>query len=588
MTRYKILYMSTIDIKVIEKSNQWLAPEFDQETRQQVQHLMDHDLESLADAFYRDLEFGTGGMRGIMGVGTNRMNIYVIGKATQGLCNYVKKKFPGNENLKIAIAYDSRNNSRLFAETTANVISGNGIHAYLFDGLRPTPELSFSIRYLGCQSGIVVTASHNPKEYNGYKVYWEDGGQVIEPHDVDIIKEVEKIQTLKEVHFAGNPSLIHAIGQEIDEAYLSRLSSLSMNPEINRKHHDLKIVYTPIHGSGVTLVPSILKRFGFTNIIHVPQQDISDGNFPTVVSPNPEEKAALNLAIEMAKSTGSELVMASDPDADRVGLAVRDHDGNFKLLNGNQTGSLLVYYLLKNWMAQGKLKGNEFIARTVVTTPLFNDIANDFGVKTYEVLTGFKYIADLIRKKEETEVFIGGGEESYGFMIGNFVRDKDAVSSCALIAETAAWAKDQGMTLLDLLESIYVKYGYYKEHLVSIVRKGKTGLEEINAMMETFRSQPPESLGGSDVVMILDFFKRQSFDLISHLRYDINLPKSNVLQFVTDDGSIISARPSGTEPKIKFYFSVRTKVEDKSDLAQAESMLDARIRSLVSDMNLDT
>jgi phosphoglucomutase len=579
---------SAIDPMILEKARQWLAPEFDEATRSQVQQMLDHDPEMLTESFYRSLEFGTGGMRGIMGAGTNRMNIYVIGMATQGLCNYVKMNFPGRNDLKIAIAYDSRNNSRLYAETTAKVVSANGIHAYLFDSLRPTPELSFSIRHLGCQSGVVVTASHNPKEYNGYKVYWDDGGQVIAPHDEDIVKEVEKISSLRDVHFEGNPGLIHSIGAEIDEAYLDCLAGLSLNPELNRKHGDIKIVYTPIHGSGVTLVPAILKRFGFRNIINVPEQDIPDGNFPTVASPNPEEKAALNLAIEKAMETGAELVMASDPDADRVGIAVRKPDGSFKLLNGNQTGSILIYYLLSNHASKGMLKGNEFIARTVVTTPLFADIAREFGVKTYEVLTGFKFIADIIRRKEVSEVFIGGGEESYGFMTGSFVRDKDAVSSCAMIAETAAWAKEQGLTLLDLLESIYVRYGLYKEHLVSIVRKGKSGVELINAMMERLRSEPPESLGGSDVVTVNDFLKSQSFDMISHLQFDINLPKSNVLQYVTADGSIISARPSGTEPKIKFYFSVRTRVGAVEDLPAAEAELDARIRLLVEGMKLDS
>ncbi len=578
--------MSDIDI-INDKARLWLKPEFDESTRKEVQRMIDEDPDLLVESFYRSLEFGTGGMRGIMGPGTNRMNIYVIGMATQGLCNYVRRSFPGRDDLKIAIAHDSRNNSRLYAETTAKVISANGIHAYLFESLRPTPELSFSIRHLGCQSGIVVTASHNPKEYNGYKVYWEDGGQIIAPHDEDIVKEVEKIKSITDVRFDGNPDLMHTLGKEIDEAYLDCLTTLSLNPAINRKQHNLKIVYTPIHGTGVILVPEILKKFGFTQIIQVPEQDVPDGNFPTVVSPNPEEKAALTLAIKKATETGAELVMASDPDADRVGIAVRDHDGSFKLLNGNQTGSLLVYYLLKNWSDQRKLKGNEFIVRTVVTTPLFGEIASDFKVKTYEVLTGFKYIADLIRTKEATEVFIGGGEESYGFMTGSFVRDKDAVSSCAMIAETAAWAKEQGMTLLDLLESLYVKYGFYKEHLISIVRKGKSGVEQINEMMEKFRSQPPESLGGSDVVMILDFLKGQSFDQISHLRYDINLPKSNVLQFVLENGSIISARPSGTEPKIKFYFSVRTKVVNKNQLKEAEALLDKRIQSLIASMNLD-
>ncbi|MFH0762097.1 MAG: phospho-sugar mutase [Bacteroidota bacterium] len=579
--------MEAIDKKILDKANAWLSPDFDEETRRQVSYMIEQDPEGLVEAFYRDLEFGTGGMRGIMGPGTNRMNIYIIGMATQGLCNYLKKSFPGRTGLKIAIAHDSRNNSRIYAEMTAKVISANGIHAYLFDALRPTPELSFSIRHLGCQSGVVVTASHNPKEYNGYKVYWEDGGQVVPPHDNGIIAEVQKISSIREIRTDSNPALIHSIGKEIDQAYLACLCTLSQNPQINRKHHDMKIVYTPIHGSGVKMVPEILHRFGFTNIINVPEQDIPDGNFPTVKSPNPEEKAALDLALAKAIEQGADLVMASDPDADRIGIAARNPRGEFRLLNGNQTGSLLVYYLLKNLSDKKKLKGNEFIARTIVTTPLFNDIANSYGVKTYEVLTGFKYIAELIRQKEGKEVFIGGGEESYGFMSGSFVRDKDAVSSCALVAETAAWAKEQGMTLLDLLESLYVKYGYYKEHLISITKKGKSGLEEIEAMMDRFRQQPPETLGGSDVVIVHDFQSSKAYDMISQLRYDINLPKSNVLQFVTRDGSIISARPSGTEPKIKFYFSVRQVVSDRSGLGEAEINLTEKIQTLVSDMNLD-
>lgn len=579
--------MEMIDKQILDKANAWLSPDFDEDTRNQVHNLIEKDPEGLIEAFYRDLEFGTGGMRGIMGPGTNRMNSYIIGMATQGLCNYLKKKYPGQTGLKIAIAHDSRNNSRVFAEMTAKVVSANGIHAYLFDDLRPTPELSFSIRHLGCQSGVVVTASHNPKEYNGYKVYWEDGGQVVPPHDNGIIDEVQKIRSIREVRTDGDPALIHSIGKEVDDAYLDCLSSLSLNPEINRKHSDMKIVYTPIHGSGVRMVPEILRRFGFTNVINVPEQDISDGNFPTVKSPNPEEKAALDLALAKAREQGADLVMASDPDADRIGIAVRNPGGEFRLLNGNQTGALLVFYLLKNLSDQDKLKGNEFIVRTIVTTPLFNDIAGSFGVKTYEVLTGFKYIAELIRQKEGTEVFIGGGEESYGFMSGSFVRDKDAVSSCALVAETAAWAWEQGMTLLDLLESLYVTYGYYKEHLISITKKGKSGVEEIAAMMERFRQQPPETLGGSDVVMVHDFQSGKAYDMISQLRYDINLPKSNVLQFVTRDGSIISARPSGTEPKIKFYFSVRQVVSDRSGLGAAEISLTEKIQTLVSDMKLD-
>lgn len=576
-----------IDPKIIEKARQWLGQEFDAETREKVRDMIENDAEALVDSFYKDLEFGTGGMRGIMGPGTNRMNIYMIGIATQGLCNYIKKNYPEHKGLKIAIAHDSRNNSRVFAERAAQVIASNGIHAYLFDSLRPTPELSFSIRHLGCQSGIVVTASHNPKEYNGYKVYWEDGGQVVPPHDIAIIVEVQKITSVSGVKLDADHNLIHTLGKEIDQAYLDKVMSLSLNPGLNRKHGDLKIVYTPIHGTGVTLVPAILQRYGFRNIIHVPEQDISDGNFPTVYSPNPEERAALNLAIDKAKETGADLVMATDPDSDRVGIAVRDSGGNFRLLNGNQTGSLLIYYMLRNLSEQGRLKGNEFIARTIVTTPLFNEIASSYGVKTYEVLTGFKYIAELIREKESKELFIGGGEESYGFMSGSFVRDKDAVSSCALIAETAAWARERGMTLLDLLEQIYVDYSYYKEHLISIVRKGKTGLEQIEVMMERFRNQPPESLGGHDVVMLLDFQARKSYDLISHMRYDINLPQSNVLQFVTQDGSIISVRPSGTEPKIKFYFSVRGRVDSREEIPSKEKELDERIRRMIKDMNIE-
>ncbi|MFO7616599.1 MAG: phospho-sugar mutase [Bacteroidales bacterium] len=577
----------TIDPKILAKARQWLGAGFDEETRKRVAAMIENDPEGLTEAFYRDLEFGTGGMRGIMGPGTNRMNIYVIGMATQGLCNYLKKSFPGRTDLSIAIAHDNRNNSRLFAETTARVASANGIHAYLFEDLRPTPELSFAIRHLGCQSGVVVTASHNPKEYNGYKVYWDDGGQVVPPHDVSIIREVQGIQRIEEVRFNGTDSLIHPIGREIDEAYLDKLVTLSLNPALNRKHGDLKIVYTPIHGTGVNLVPALMKRFGFREIIPVPEQNQPDGNFPTVVSPNPEERAALNMALEKAAATGAELVMATDPDADRVGIAVRDKEGGYRLLNGNQTGALLVYYLLKNLKEQGQLKGNEFIARTIVTTPLFNEIADSFGVKTYEVLTGFKYIAELIREKEGREVFIGGGEESYGFMTGSFVRDKDAVSTCALIAEIAAWARERGWSLLDLLEEIYLEFSFYKEYLINIVRKGKSGLEQIEAMMERFRNQPPESLAGSDVVMLLDFKKGISYDLISHLRYDITLPKSNVLQFLTADGSIVSVRPSGTEPKIKFYFSVRRKITSREEIGQASKALDARIEAMIADMKIN-
>ena len=568
------------------KATMWLSNEFDIQTRTEVKRMLDEDEAALIDAFYRELEFGTGGLRGIMGPGTNRVNIYTIGMATQGLCNYMQKHYPSGTALKVAIAHDSRNNSRLYAKTTAAVLSANGIHAYLFEDLRPTPELSFAVRHLGCHAGIVITASHNPKEYNGYKAYWNDGGQVVPPHDIGIIREVKAIKNIGEVRFKEVAAKITILDQTIDNKYLDKIQALSLNPDIVRKHQDLKVVYTPIHGTGVHLVPAAMKRLGFGETIHVDEQDIPDGNFPTVYSPNPEEKAALDMAIEKAKSTGSDLVMASDPDADRVGIAVRGEDGEFVLLNGNQTGCLLIYYILKNWQEQGRLKGNEYIVRTIVTTPLFEKIASHFGVKTYEVLTGFKYIAELIRVKEGEEVFICGGEESYGFMLGDFVRDKDAVASCAMIAETAAWAKEEGKSLLDLLDDIYLAFGLYREHLMSITKKGRSGSEEIQAMLDRLRSQPPGSLAGSDVVMIHDFYKGKSYDQISDLRYDINLPKSNVLQFVTANGSIVSVRPSGTEPKIKFYFAVRETVNKREDLPAARQILDQRIERLIRDLQI--
>jgi len=572
--------------KVKEKAGQWLDKGYDEETRKEVQRMLDDDEEALVEAFYSDLEFGTGGLRGIMGPGTNRVNRYTIGMATQGLANYLKKNYPAGTRLKAAVTHDSRNNSRLFAETTAAVLSANDIEVYLTTALRPTPELSFAIRHLGCHSGVVVTASHNPKEYNGYKVYWSDGGQVVPPHDKGIIAEVQAIRSIQEVKFEAIPSLIHLLGDELDIAYTDRILKLSQNPEVIKDHGDIKIVYTPIHGTGVRLVPMALERMGFTSIIHVDEQDISDGNFPTVYSPNPEEKAALDMALMKARETGADLVMATDPDADRVGIAVKGHDGEFILLNGNQTGALLTWYLLKEWKRKGKITGVEYIARTIVTTSLLDEIATSFGVKTYHVLTGFKYIAELIREKESKEVFICGGEESYGFMLGDFVRDKDAVSCCALIAETAAWAKSEGMSLLDLLEKIYHDYALYHEHLISIVRKGKSGQEEIAAMMERFRSNPPESLAGCDVVMIHDFLIQKSYDQISHLRYDITLPKSNVLQFVTADGTVVSARPSGTEPKIKFYFSVRQKIGVEGDLESTRNILKEKVNTMIRELGL--
>ncbi len=572
---------------IIDKARLWLDDGFDEQTRAEVRRMLDEDQEGLTEAFYTDLEFGTGGLRGIMGVGTNRVNIYTIGMATQGLANYLKKSYPAGTRLKAAVTYDSRNQSRLFAETTADVFSANGIEVYLTRELRPTPELSFAIRHFGCHSGVVVTASHNPKEYNGYKVYWSDGGQVVPPHDKGIIAEVKSIRSIREVKFGAVREKIHLVGDELDEAYLEKVCSLSLNPEIIRQQSDFPMVFTPIHGSSVKLVPMALQRMGFKNIIHVPEQDVPDGNFPTVHSPNPEEKAALNMAIEKARVSGAALVMASDPDGDRVGIAVRRKDGDYQLLNGNQTGALMVYYLLSQLHRQGKLKGNEYIARTIVTTALFDEIASKFGVKTYHVLTGFKYIAELIRNKEGQELFIGGGEESYGFMVGDFVRDKDAVASCLLIAETAAWAKSNGWSLLDLLDNIYKEFALYHEHLISIVRKGKSGQEEIAAMMERLRSSPPQSLGGSNVMMVHDFQAGKSYDQISHLRYDLLLPKSNVLQFVTQDGSVVSARPSGTEPKIKFYFSVRQPVPSGITPAEVKKELEGKVEKMIRELGVE-
>lgn len=571
--------------KVREKAIQWLSPEFDDDTRKRVQKMLDSDEDELIESFYKDLEFGTGGLRGIMGAGTNRMNIYTVGMATQGLCNYIKKEFKHVKQLKVAIAHDCRNNSRLFAETTAGIFSANGFTAYLFDSLRPTPELSFAIRHLGCQTGVVITASHNPKEYNGYKAYWDDGGQIIEPHDTNIIKEVENIRSISEVKFTGGNKPV-ILGPEIDDLYTDKIKALSVNPAIIAKHADMKIVYTPIHGTGVKLVPMVLNKMGFRNIYNVPEQDISDGNFPTVKSPNPEESAALELAIRKAMEVNAELVMATDPDADRVGIAIKDSTGKIMLLNGNQTATLLIYYLISQWAAKGKIKGKEYICKTIVTTDLLNVIADDFGVKHFDVLTGFKYIADILKQNEGKLDFIGGGEESYGYLAGEFVRDKDAVMSCALIAETAAWARDQGKSMFEILTGIYAKYGLYKESLVNLVRKGKEGAEEIQRMMDSYRSTPPSSINQSTVVTIHDYLLQTSTDCLTGNTQSIHLPVSNVLQFILADGSKISVRPSGTEPKIKFYVSVNQKMTDVKSYSNTEKILEQRIEGIKKDMKL--
>ncbi len=571
---------------VQERARTWLSESYDEETRKQVKYMLEEDETELIEAFYKDLEFGTGGLRGIMGAGTNRMNIYTVGMATQGLCNYLMAQFNKLDQIKVAIAHDSRNNSRLFSETAAGIFSANGMKVFLFESLRPTPELSFAIRYFHCQSGIVITASHNPKEYNGFKAYWDDGGQIISPHDKNIIDEVQKIKSIDEVKFDGPKKNIEIIGEAFDKLYLEKVKTLSLSPEIIERNSDLKIVYTPIHGTGVKLVPASLNEFGFKNIYHVPEQDIPDGNFPTVKSPNPEESAALSMAIEKAKSVNADLVMGTDPDADRVGIAVRKPDGEFILLNGNQTATLLIHYLLSQWSAKGKLTGREYIVKTIVTTDLLNEIAEDFKVDHFDVLTGFKYIADLIKKHEGKKVFIAGGEESYGYMVGEFVRDKDAVISCSMIAEVAAWAADQGKSLYELLLDIYVKYRLYKEQLINIVKKGKAGAEEIRNIMDNFRNNPPETINDSPVMLIHDYLKQQTYDLISHLRYEITLPKSNVLQFILEDGSKISMRPSGTEPKIKFYFSIKEELKEKNQFDKVNAMLEERIDGIIKSLKI--
>jgi phosphoglucomutase len=567
------------------RAESWLGNEFNEETRKEVHEMLDKDENKLIDAFYQDLEFGTGGLRGIMGAGTNRMNIYTLGMATQGLSNYLRKQC-GNSRVKVAIAHDCRNNSRYFAETTANIFSANGFIVYLFESLRPTPELSFAIRHYKCQSGVVITASHNPPEYNGYKAYWHDGGQVVAPHDDGIIEEVRKITSVNEIKFKGKKNRIKIIGKETDDMFLEEVLKMSINPEVINKFNDIPIVYTPIHGTGITMVPPALKMYGFKNIINVPEQDITDGNFPTVKSPNPEEPDALKMAIKKAVETNAELVMATDPDADRLGLAVKNRKGEFILLNGNQTGVILIWYILSQFKERKKYKGNEYIIKTIVTTDLIERIAEGYNVQCFNVLTGFKFFAELIREMEGIKKYIGGGEESYGFLPGDYVRDKDAVASCALAAETAAWSKSKGMSLFELLLDIYVQFGFYKEKLINIVRKGKEGADEIIAMMTEYRNNPPEKINNSQVIKINDYETQISHDIIKGTKTEINLIKSDVLQFFLADGSKISIRPSGTEPKIKFYFSVNTKLESADKFEETEKILDKRISDIINDMKL--
>jgi phosphoglucomutase len=573
-----------MDPVIQEKVNGWLAESYDQETRNLIKKLQQESPDELTESFYRNLEFGTGGLRGIMGVGTNRINKYTIGMATQGFANYLKQKVEGE--IKVAIAHDSRNNSRFFAETTANVFAANGIKVFLFESLRPTPELSFAIRHLGCNGGVVCTASHNPKEYNGYKAYWNDGGQLVPPDDKNVIREVEKIESVKDVKWTGGEKNITLIGKEIDLAYIEMVKSLSVYPEVIARQKDLKIVYTPIHGTGITLVPDVLKRFGFTNVTIVEEQATPDGNFPTVVYPNPEESEAMSIGLRKAKEMDADILLGTDPDADRVGIAIKDHKGQWVLMNGNQTAVLAFNYMIEARREKNVAQPNDMVVKTIVTTDMIDEIASHNNITCYNVLTGFKWIAELIKEKEGTENYVIGGEESYGMMVGSQIRDKDAVSAVAVLCEMAAYEKDKGRTLYDKLIDLYVKYGLYKENLISITKKGMNGQKEIADMMEIYRSNPPKMINNSEVVQLLDYEMKRGRNLKTGDGWDINLPKSNVLQFILADGSKISARPSGTEPKIKFYFSVNSKLESADSFETELKRLDEKIEEIIFDMKL--
>ena len=563
---------------VKEKAMLWLSDQYDEATRAEVKEMLEsEDHTQLIESFYKDLEFGTGGLRGIMGAGTNRMNIYTVGAATQGLANYLKEAFPDLPQISVAVGHDVRNNSRKFAEIVANIFSANGIKAYLFDSFRPTPELSFAIRHLGCQSGVNITASHNPKEYNGYKAYWADGAQIIAPHDVNIINHVNQIKNVSDIKFKGNPDLIEIIGEDVDNAFLTAIKGLSLSPDVNKQYHDLKIVYTPIHGTGVKLVPDSLKNYGFTNIIHVPEQDIPSGDFPTVDSPNPENPSAMAMAIAKAKEVEADLVVASDPDADRIGCVIRDTDGEYVLVNGNQICMILLNYLMTRNAELGRLTGKEYVVKTIVTTETIKSIADANNIRMYDCYTGFKWIAAVIRDNEGVARYLGGGEESYGFLAEEFARDKDSVSAISLMAECLAWAKSKGMSFMEMLQDIYVKYGFSREEGISVVRPGKSGAEEIVAMMKEFRANPPKSLGGSAVVVVKDYADLNKKDLVAGTVEKMDFPTtSNVLQFFTEDGTKVSIRPSGTEPKIKFYIEVKGQMATKADYHAATEAAKAK------------
>lgn len=573
--------------KVTERAQSWLSEGYDADTQKEVRRMLEaEDKTELIEAFYKNLEFGTGGLRGIMGAGTNRMNRYTVSMATQGLSNYLLKAFP-NEQIKVVIGHDCRNNSRFFAETAANVFSANGIKVYLFDALRPTPEVSFAIRYLGCKSGVMVTASHNPKEYNGYKAYWEDGAQMIAPHDTNTIDEVTRIASIADVKQQANPALIQEIGADVDRAFIQAVKELSLSPEAIAKHHDMPIVYTPIHGTGQRIVPRALREFGFDNIIGVPEQDHISGDFPTVVSPNPEEPAALALAIERANETNADLVLGSDPDGDRLGVAVRNKKGEMELITGNQICMLLSYYSIVRRKERGDLKPDDYIVKTIVTTELIRAIADDYKVTLHDTYTGFKWIADVIRKNEGKHRYIGGGEESYGFLWEDFIRDKSSVSACCMFSELTAWAKDKGLSILELLDEIYLRYGYYADKGMNMVRKGREGAEEIKEMMRNFRENPPKELAGQTIVKILDYASLTSLDVASGKQSALEMPTaSNVLQYYTDGGIKLSIRPSGTEPKIKFYICVKEPVSKREDLTKARQSAQTKIERITQEIGI--
>lgn len=571
-----------------EKAKSWLEGNYNEETKEAVRKMLNNlDKTELIDAFYQNLEFGTGGLRGIMGAGSNRMNIYTVGAATQGLANYLKMQFPKSEQIKVVVGHDCRNNSPYFAKTVANIFSANGIKVYLFDELRPTPEISFAIRHLGCQSGVMITASHNPKEYNGYKAYWDDGAQFVAPHDVDVIKEVNKITDIESIRFDANNALIEIIGEEIDRVFVDKVKTLSLSQEAIKRHKDLKIVYSPIHGCGAKLVPMALHAFGFENVIKVEEQFVLSGDFPTVHSPNPEESAALDLAIRKAKAVDADIVMASDPDCDRLGIAVKDEKGQWILINGNQTCMVFTYYLIKKWEELGKLKGNEYVVKTIVTTEIIKDIADKAKVELYDCYTGFKWIAAIMRQNEDKKSYIGGGEESYGYLVEDFCRDKDAVSACAIMAEITAWAKDNSKTWLELLQDLYIEYGYGKEKGISVVRKGQSGAAEIKQMMSDYRTNPPKEIAGSKVKIIKDYQTLKVKNLMTGEETPLDMPTtSNVLQFFTEDGTKISVRPSGTEPKIKFYIEVRGEMKHRNDFYEVEAKADAKIDAVRKDLGV--